>query len=536
MRFLTTFLVAMLLCSPIFTFAQQQRDCGTMDRLDELVQEDPEMLLRMEQIEEQTRDFIENPSVGERAVITIPTVVHVLYRTNAENISDAQILSQIDVLNEDFRRTNADADNTWSQAADTEIEFCLATVDPNGNPTNGITRKYANKRSWRTNDDMKRSSKGGTDAWDTGAYLNIWVCNLSNSILGYAQFPGGAAATDGVVCLYSAFGRVGTLSANFNLGRTTTHEVGHWLNLRHIWGDGPCSADDFVSDTPESDGANYGCAEGHVSCGSVDMVQNYMDYSNDACMNLFTQGQKSRMLAVLNGVRSSLLSSNACGGGSGPTPTCSDGVQNGNETGVDCGGDCAACPPSGSCDAPSGLYYQSKQNGRRATLSWSAVGAADSYTVGLREAGSSSWTESTVSGIEATFTGLTKNNNYEWQVRSNCGSDNSAYASASFTAGTSGRYTGEVADIHIYPNPANNILSIELNVSTANEIALAPAVAENLQISVIDVYGKLMYRTTVSEDQELLDINVNTLSNGMYFLRVETEDGAVQTERFIVSH
>ena len=135
------------------------------------------------------------------------------------------------------------------------------------------------------------------------------------------------------------------LSAPFDLGRTTTHEVGHYLNLRHIWGDGNCSFDDFVSDTPSSDGPNYGCSISHVSCSSVDMVQNYMDYSDDGCMNLFTQGQRDRMRSVLlaGGVRQSLGASQKCDGG--VAPTCSDGVQNGSETGIDCGGpDCEPCP------------------------------------------------------------------------------------------------------------------------------------------------------------------------------------------------
>jgi hypothetical protein len=284
-------------------------------------------------------------------IITIPVVVHVIYSNSNENISDAQIQSQIDVLNEDYRRTNSDADNTWSQAADTQIEFCMATVDPNGNATTGITRKSSSTTSWGTNDAMKYSSQGGVDAWDTSQYLNMWVCNIGGGILGYAQFPGGSAATDGVVMGPNYFGSSAKgsgfyLSAPFDLGRTTTHEVGHFLNLRHIWGDGNCSYDDFVTDTPTSDAANYGCATGHVSCSSVDMVQNYMDYSDDSCMNLFTQGQTDRMRAVLlpGGSRAALGASTKCDGGGGTTPTCTDGIQNGDETGVDCGGtSCAPC-------------------------------------------------------------------------------------------------------------------------------------------------------------------------------------------------
>jgi Pregnancy-associated plasma protein-A/Secretion system C-terminal sorting domain len=330
----------------------QERECSTMENLEYRKQLDPGLESRMQQIEAYTQTKIQELETNriDGNIITIPVVVHVIYSNSNENISDAQILSQIQVLNDDFRRMNSDADNTWSQAADTQIQFCMATVDPNGNATNGITRKSSTRTSWGTNDAMKSASQGGVAPWDTSQYLNMWVCNIGGGILGYAQFPGGSASTDGVVMSPQYFGSKNGgsgfyLSAPFDLGRTTTHEVGHFLNLRHIWGDGNCNADDFVSDTPTSDAANYGCAVGHVSCSSVDMVQNYMDYSDDSCMNLFTQGQTNRMRATLlpGGVRASLGASTKCDGG-GSTPTCSDGVQNGNETGVDCGGpDCAPC-------------------------------------------------------------------------------------------------------------------------------------------------------------------------------------------------
>ena len=346
-----TFTLAIMCFLMIGSVFAQERNCSTMENLEYRMQQDPGLEQRMLQIENQTQDAIQQMQLNriDGNIITIPVVVHVIYSNAQENISDAQILSQIQVLNDDFRRLNSDADNTWSQAADTEIQFCLATVDPNGNATNGITRKSSSTTSWGTNDAMKKSSQGGVDPWDASQYLNMWVCNIGGGILGYAQFPGGSAATDGVVMSPQYFGSSNGgsgfyLSAPFDLGRTTTHEVGHFLNLRHIWGDGNCNADDFVSDTPTSDAANYGCATGHVSCNSTDMVQNYMDYSDDSCMNLFTQGQTDRMRAVLlpGGVRASLGASTKCDGG-GSTPTCDDGVQNGDETGVDCGGSCAPC-------------------------------------------------------------------------------------------------------------------------------------------------------------------------------------------------
>ncbi|MFD0992235.1 GEVED domain-containing protein [Tenacibaculum geojense] len=311
--------------------AQERRNCHSMNNLEYRQSLDPSLQQRMAEIETFTqRKIAEMQNLQSRVdgeIITIPVVVHVIYSNSQENISVAQIQSQLDVLNEDFRRTNSDANNKWSQAADTQIEFQLATIDPNGNTTTGITRKSSTRTSWGTNDAMKSSAQGGVDPWNTSEYLNMWICNIGGGILGYAQFPGGSASTDGVVMSPQYFGSSDKgsgfyLSAPFDKGRTTTHEVGHFLNLRHIWGDGACGADDFVSDTPASDAANYGCASGHVSCGSEDMVENYMDYSDDSCMNLFTVGQKNRMRAVLEpgGSRRSLALSDKFDGGTPPPP------------------------------------------------------------------------------------------------------------------------------------------------------------------------------------------------------------------------
>ncbi len=310
------FFLAMVLTTPIFS----QRNCGSMDYLQSQIEKNPDRLKSLQKIEDFTQDWIKNHKQnGTRAIVTIPVVVHVVYRTATENISDAQIQSQLTVLTDDFRRLNADANNNWSQAADTEIEFCLANVDPSGNATSGITRTSTTVNGFGTNDKVKFNAQGGKDAWPASDYLNLWVCKIGGGILGYAQFPGGPANTDGVVIDYRYFGTIGTATAPFDLGRTATHEVGHWLNLRHIWGDGGCGVDDFVSDTPKSDAANYGCATGHVSCGTTDMVENYMDYSDDACMNLYTLGQKNRMQALFGagGARASLLNSSGCSGNGG---------------------------------------------------------------------------------------------------------------------------------------------------------------------------------------------------------------------------
>ena len=296
------------------------RVCHTMGNLDRLMHEHPKMERNMALIERHTQEFVRERQASSanrsqsQLMVTIPVVFHVIYANETENISDAQIQSQLDILNEDFRRLNANQDDVWAQAADTQIEFCLASQDPDGNESNGILRVPTTVGSFGTNDGMKFTSQGGSDAWPASEYMNFWVCNIGGGILGYAQFPGGPDATDGIVCDYRYTGNMGTAQAPFDLGRTATHEVGHWLNLRHIWGDGGCGASDFVDDTPDSDGPNYGCSLGSVACGTEDMVQNYMDYSDDACMNLFTQGQADRMNALFapGGTRASLLDSEGC--------------------------------------------------------------------------------------------------------------------------------------------------------------------------------------------------------------------------------
>lgn len=315
--------------------AQQPRTCATMENQERLEKLYPEMKSNQTAIEEQTQNFLLSNAKTSLATVNIPVVVHVVYNTTAQNISDAQILSQIDVLNEDFRKMNADKVNVPSAfsslAADCNISFCLAKKDPNGAATTGIIRKSTTVASF-TDDNVKSSSTGGSTAWPASKYLNIWVCNLGGGLLGYAQFPGGPAATDGVVMLYTAFGRVGNVSAPYNKGRTATHEVGHWLNLRHIWGDANCGSD-LVNDTPTQQTSNYGCpAYPHVTCSnSGDMSMNYMDYVNDNCMYMFTTGQSTRMNALFSstGARYSLVSSTACGTTSAsPTPTTATSSSN----------------------------------------------------------------------------------------------------------------------------------------------------------------------------------------------------------------
>jgi hypothetical protein len=296
--------ICILVTSSLFA----QRECATSEYFIQQKSADASLLNKAAAIE----NFIQNQTLfsakteGEGAnVIRIPVVVHVLYNVASQNISDAQIKSQIDALNRDFRKQNFDTINTPTRfksfSADVQIEFVLATADPMGRYTNGVVRKHTDVAEWKMDDKIKYSSQGGDDAWDSRYYLNFWVGSMKN-LLGYASSVGCTADKDGVVISPSAFGTI-NISSPYNMGRTAVHEVGHWLGLKHIWGDTFCG-DDAVDDTPKQGNFTSGCPNSfRSSCtnGTMgDMYMNYMDYTSDACMNLFTKGQKQRMLFLFN--------------------------------------------------------------------------------------------------------------------------------------------------------------------------------------------------------------------------------------------
>jgi hypothetical protein len=298
----------------------ERRTCGAFDIHIALLRTNPAYASARMALAEQAAAMGAAGALGAPAgPVLIPVVVHVIHRGGAENISDAQIKSQIDVLNRDYRMKNSDIGKVPAPfkpvVADPMIQFALAQTDPLGQPTNGITRTQTAVTQFNSNDAMKFTAQGGHDAWDSTRYLNIWICpeiyDGPRTLLGYAQFPGGLPATDGVAIIHNAFGTTGTAAAPFNLGRTATHEIAHWLDVFHIWGDAPgCSTDDQVADTPLQDSENYGTPTfPHVSCNNGpngDMFMNYMDYVDDRAMFMFTQGQVARMRATLMGPRSTI--------------------------------------------------------------------------------------------------------------------------------------------------------------------------------------------------------------------------------------
>jgi hypothetical protein len=302
---------------------KRRRTCGTMDEHRHLAYLYPEYRRRRREIELETRQFIARyASDGLRTgIVRIPVVVHVVWNTTAQNVSDAQIQSQIDVLNADFRRTNADAGSVPASFAG----VALAVRDPNCASTNGITRTHTATTGFTraTRNNVKSAATGGADPWPSDRYLNMWVANFVfepgfGTLLGFATFPGGPAALDGFVADTEAFGTIGTATAPFNLGRTCTHEIGHWLNLIHIWGNDTalpdqCSGSDECADTPNQADETTGNPSGiRISCGNGpngDMYMNYMDYTDDVGMFMFTQDQATRMNAALMTARASILAS-----------------------------------------------------------------------------------------------------------------------------------------------------------------------------------------------------------------------------------
>ena len=560
----------------------QKRACATTDVLQAQLAADPGLAARMADINNQAVVFAaKNASQAQRGTaaitVTIPVVVHVLYNAASENISDAQIASQIAVLNEDFHKMNADYTKTPSAfaglVADAGIQFVLAKRTPSGVATTGIERKSSTITTWGTADKIKKVSTGGLDAWNSSQYLNLWVGTIGGGILGYAQFPGGAAATDGVVISPVYFGRTGTVTAPFNLGRTGSHEVGHWLNLNHIWGDDgtACTGTDNVSDTPNQADESYGKPTfPQVSCSNGpngDMFMNYMDYTDDAAMYMFSTGQSSRMNALFatGGARASLLTSQggvAPGGGTTPPPTtvtyCAskgtsvayeyvDLVQLGSinrASGADAGyynGTASTTTvAAGSAQTISlsagfagtayseyfKVYIDYNQNGVFTDAGELVVNAAASSAATTRSFGftvpasaKSGNTRLRVVLSDATATtscgtySYGETEDYTLTVSGGARTDGSATARTSNPNARADQYT-------LYPNPATQVLNIARPANTDPEAAFS--------VRVYDLRGAEVRGLSLTDGQ----VDVSALRAGTYLLNV-TDGTGTSHQRFV---
>ena len=325
--------------------AQSIKQCGSNYLLQQKIEKSPfqETIVEFERWMQLKRGESRQKGLLEDEEVQIPVVIHIIHKGEpigeGSNVPDKDVHDQIRVLNEDFNRENSDTFNTPPEflavAADLNIRFLLAKRDPNNNPATGIVRRNGNQSSWNVLDNESFLNLTSVSRWPTDKYLNIWVTDISNETVGYGELPESTmilglpfigysnALTDGVVVDYEAFGIGERKQRNLRKGRTTTHEIGHYFGLRHTWGDyigddyGGCSVDDFCDDTPNSEVENRAvaglCHIRNFSCGSWDMHENYMDYSADACTNLFTLDQKERVRIVLENSprRNSLLSSHA---------------------------------------------------------------------------------------------------------------------------------------------------------------------------------------------------------------------------------
>lgn len=520
---LLTAVIAMMASS---AFSQQINRCGTSEVMQQLFEENPGYKEELQKIDAFTAEYIKANPTGTRTQVTIPVVFHVVYNTTAENISDAKVLSQLDVLNEDYRRLNPDVNETPAVfagvAADCEINFCLAARDPSGNATTGITRTSTTKTSFSSNNNVKFTAQGGHDIWDRSKYLNIWVCDLGSGLLGYAQFPGGPANTDGVVIDYAYTGNIGA-TPPYQYGRSATHEVGHWLNLYHIWGDDGtgCNGSDQVSDTPNQADETYGCPLPtiRISCTNGpngDMYSNYMDYTDDGCMNLFTTGQKSRMQALFGtgGSRVSLLTSDGC------------------------------VPPGGggTCNVPAGLNVTGITTST-ATLNWSAATGALSYNVQYRMVGSGTWTSTTSATTSKAISSLAAGTQYEFQVQSACasGATSAFSASTNFTttaAGCTDAYetnntkssakaisTGVTINALIDVSTDVDFFKFDNSVSQPNIQVALTTLPANYNLDLYDPSGVKIAASKKTGTQDDI-INYNTTVVGTYKARVYSSGGA----------
>ncbi len=507
--------------------------CATTENLEKQKDADPGLESRMLLYEEQVQQWIsENSNKLNKAgtTITIPVVVHIVYKTAAQNISNQRVFDQIDSTNKAFAGQIEHSMGAFSSGlqANCNIQFCLAKKTPDGQATNGIERRQTTVDSFDVGGAVKWDISGGMDPWDPTKYLNIWVCNTYSYFSGYANYPGGGIGQEfGSIVRYGAFGPTDPTYYRGN-GGTLTHELGHNLNLRHIWGDDGTSCDgtDYCDDTPNQAGYTRGVPTGVVTdnCSASSpgiMYMNFMDYSDDIVGANYTPDQATRMqanFASSNGVLLSLANSDAC---SAPS----------------------------SCEIPTALKVISKSS-RGAELGWTAMYGATGYNFRYRKVGASSWTSSTLTSNSKSIGGLKNNNSYEFQVQTVCSSGTSNYSlSTIFTLGSDTGDTGgnggkggkggkgknalldieqlsDSDDFLLFPNPAKDQVTIKCNLENV----------KNVEIKLIDITGQTLISKlfTTKQEENNYTLHLNELSTGLYYIEFTTDGHERVVKKLIV--
>ncbi len=480
---------------------------------------DPKYKLRYQNIEQSLQNYQLLKATTNDSAYTIPVVVHIIYHADnasIENISDEQIQSQIDVLNEDYNTNNEnilDVPVIWQTLVrNSKINFVLANTDTNGIYTTGITRTATSINSSFSIFDNRIFSKvdGGDDAWNSNFYLNIWVCELENNILGFAAFPGTMSNSDGVVINYKAFGRFKNTIAPYNYGRTATHEVGHWLNLLHIWGDdnGACSNDDAISDTPKQANSNTRCPSFPKTDACTDtapgiMYMNYMDYTDDQCMMFFTNRQVERMKLALATVRHSLVASNGLASPNiNQTDISIDSIQNPVKYSANrCFQPKVNITNNGNTTQSNIVFNYAVSAGISKNYIWQdSISPGETKWVELEEIGGD--IGSNLLEVRIVNTDYNHVNNYK---------------SASFRINNTSNFNCAISSsINIYPNPItnNNSLTIDANYSDS----------QKAQVKIYSNDGRMVYSKEFKfNPQDKLELNNLNLNAGIYQLEFNGE-------------